>query len=119
MSTEYECYLRRKRAEHGAQFDPSELDQRFVPFYGTETRIMVEAWGELHYGRVGVTTGWKPVFLLMHNRRCSGSSHVLRAEHKILAVTSGHSGQYIYYSKATFLRACELRRKRRADRSGR
>lgn len=35
------------------------------------------ACGEVKTGTVGVTSGWKPVFLLMARRNCIGSSTVL------------------------------------------
>jgi hypothetical protein len=79
-------YLTRKRAEYGERFDPSELDPRFAPYLGTQTRIKVETCGTVKTGTVGVTTGWRPVFLLMHNRRCVGSSWTLTSSSRLLAI---------------------------------
>jgi hypothetical protein len=39
---------------------------------------------ETKRGTVGVTTGWKPCFLLMLTKRSIGSSHTLSARDSIL-----------------------------------
>lgn len=73
----YESFLARKRAEYGDKFDPSDLDPRFIDAFNTGRRIALNTWGERKTGTVGVTTGWKPVFLLMARRNCIGSSWTL------------------------------------------
>lgn len=81
----YETYIKRKQAEYGAKFDPSDLDSRFAPFLGSNKRIKVKAYGEVKAGTVGVTTGWKPVFLLMANSRSRGSSFTLGKDCEIVS----------------------------------
>ena len=63
------------------KFSDSDLAKQFVPYFESGQRIEVKfIWGdkiELKRGTVGVTTGWKPVFLLMKNSRSIGSSDIL------------------------------------------
>ena len=89
----YAEYLADKKRQHGDKFDPSELDQRFVPYFRTGQRIKVETCGLIITGTVGVTTGWRPVFLLIRTSRSVGSSWTLGSKDKILAVQ--HGGMYI------------------------
>lgn len=84
MTRNFSEYLARKRSEYGRKFDPSGLDPRFVPYYENEKRIEVDLGGEIKRGTVGVTTGWKPVFLLMLTRRSSGSIYMLGPTDKII-----------------------------------
>ena len=82
-------YLERKRAEFGDKFDPSELDERFIPAWRSGERIKVKMGDGYYFGTVGVTTGWRPVFLLMHSTRCMGSSFTLRNTSELVAVKRG------------------------------
>lgn len=93
---EKESYLRSKLLKHGDKFDSSKLAPQFWPFFRTGTRIRVNfgyrladgSWEELT-GTVGITTGWRPTFLLM--RRCTdrGSPWVLGVKDRIVAVKEG------------------------------
>jgi hypothetical protein len=96
----YRDFINRKRAEYGDKFDSSDLDARFIPFFESGQRIKVDIAGlspenELFYGHtiktgtVGVTTGWKPCFLLMHSSRSIGSPWTLGSAEKLLAVKRG------------------------------
>lgn len=83
----FQEYLARKRTEYGAKFDPSDLDPRFIPYYENGKRIWVDEFsiGEsAKSGTVGVTTGWKPTFLLISSSRAMGSSTLLTKKTKIL-----------------------------------
>ena len=63
--------------------DTSFLDKRFDHYHKTQARIEVEfSWGEKKRGRVGITTGWKPCYILMLTTRSLGSSWILN-EHVI------------------------------------
>ena len=74
----YREYLDRKHAEHGDRFDTSELSLQFVPYFENRQRIKIKnRWGEVLTGTVGVTTGWKPSFLLMRRKNQTGSSILL------------------------------------------
>lgn len=93
----YQEFLSRKRSEYGAQFDSSELDPRFVPYYENGKRIWVNDFGHVTSGTVGVTTGWRPVFLLISSSRAMGSSTTLTKKTKILGevgVYKPRRGQY-------------------------
>lgn len=86
MNTQdYDGYIERKKQEHGSKFDPSALSKKFIPFYESGQRIEVKTpWGKLERGYVGVTTGWKPSFLLVHRRNDRGSSTLLSDEYEIV-----------------------------------
>ena len=80
-------YLQRKQIEYGSSFDDSELSKQFVPYYENQKRIEVKmSWGEILRGRVGITTGWRPVFLLMLKVNSTGSSIILTDDDVILKV---------------------------------
>jgi hypothetical protein len=71
-------YLERKRREHGERFDQSDLSAQFVPFYESGKRIRVDfGHGDIKSGRVGVTTGWRPTFILLLTKRSRGSTWLL------------------------------------------
>jgi hypothetical protein len=89
--TRYDDYLTRKRREHGDRFDASALDPRFVPYFNNGQRIKVETLGEELTGTVGVTTGWRPCFLLMRTTRSMGSPYTLGPSDTILAVRHGRT----------------------------
>lgn len=76
--TRYEDFIERKKREYGSKFDSSDLDKRFVKYFDSGQRIKVTfSYGESESGTVGITTGWKPVFLLMKTSRSHGSSTFL------------------------------------------
>ena len=81
--------VNRKTAQYGNKFDPSGLDKRFITYYQTGQRIKVETCGMIMTGTVGVTTGWKPAWLLMRTSRSMGSPWILGKESKLLAVKQG------------------------------
>ncbi len=80
----FDDFIRRKKAEHGSKFDPSALAPEFIPFYNNGVRIRVQTMGMIKTGTVGVTTGWKPVFLLMQRRTSISSWITLSKKDKIL-----------------------------------
>jgi hypothetical protein len=71
-------------AQKDAQRDNSGLDNRFDEAYRTGERIeVVYQWGETtekKRGYVGITTGWKPVYILLNNTRSMGSSDILNSD---------------------------------------
>lgn len=84
-------FLARGKAKWGLKFDASELDKRFIPYYENGQRIEV-TWldGFEDYGgygarangkkarfTVGVSTGWKPVFLQVYSSRSFGGQAIL------------------------------------------
>jgi hypothetical protein len=87
--------VNRRTAQYGDKFDVSDLDKRFIAFYQNGQRIKVETCGMVMTGTVGVTTGWKPAFLLMRTSRSMGSSWILGTESKLLSVQASYKGKYI------------------------
>lgn len=88
--TKYEQYLQRNMMEYGLRFDATALDERFIVYFNTGQRIKVDALGIIATGTIGVTTGWKPCFLLMRTSRSSRSIYALSAADTIVAVKHGH-----------------------------
>ncbi len=82
----YEDYVARKQREHGDRFDSSDLAEKFIPYYENQNRIEVDFGYEIKRGRIGVTTGCKPAFLLMLTTRSLGSSHLLNESCEVLKV---------------------------------
>ena len=81
----YKDYLARKQRLYGDKFDPTNLPEKFVRFYENQARIEVKfAYGDIRRGRIGITTGWKPAFLLMATVRSTGSSDLLAADTEVL-----------------------------------
>ena len=87
--------VNRRTAQYGDKFDVSDLDKRFIAYYQNGQRIKVETCGMVMTGTVGVTTGWKPAFLLMRTSRSIGSSWILGTESKLLSVQASYKGKYI------------------------
>lgn len=68
--TRYEVFIGAKRRMYVDRFDESGLAPQFIEHYNTGYRIEVTTTypnGETYVrrGRVGVTTGWRPAFLLL------------------------------------------------------
>ena len=95
MERSYYELLSRKRFQYGERFSEADLNKRFVPFFESGERIRIDDFGTEITGTVGVTTGWKPAFLLIRRRNDAGSEIVLGPKTKILAVQRG--GRYVRY----------------------
>jgi hypothetical protein len=79
-------FLQRKTAQYGNRFDPSEL-------FATDATIFdaYESGARMNFnysptglpedfpakGYVGITTGWKPAFIRIRDRRSHGGSDIL------------------------------------------
>lgn len=81
MMKNYGEFLRRQQSEHGAKFDSSDLNADFILAYESGKRVEVlfrtSNAGKVYEakrGTIGVTTGWKPCFLLMLRSNSSGST---------------------------------------------
>jgi hypothetical protein len=85
----FQEYVGRKTVEHGPRFDKSDLDPRFVRHFETGDRVKVRTCGMVMTGTVGVTTGWRPAFLLTRTRRSIGSPWTLGPRDEILGVRQG------------------------------
>lgn len=81
----YQDYLERKQRTYGSKFDTSDLAPQFAPYLHSGQRIEVEfAGGEVQRGTVGVTTGWRPRFLLVLRRNALGSIYTLGVNDKVI-----------------------------------
>lgn len=89
----YAQWLERQARKHGAQWDPSSLAPQFIPYLHSDQRIKVDGPYGVRFGTVGVTTGWRPVFLLMHRSSAHGSSDVLGQADQVVAEQRG--GRYV------------------------
>lgn len=87
----YQDFIARKTQEFGDKFDASDLDPRFIEFFNSGQRIKVRSFGEVVTGTVGVTTGWKPAFLLMRRSNSVGSTWLLGPHDEILARQVGRT----------------------------
>jgi hypothetical protein len=84
----------RKRREWGERFDSCELravDVRIVQAYGSHARIRVAGPAGTRTGTVGITTGWKPAFILMHRSSDIGSGDALSMRDVVTHVQHGHA----------------------------
>jgi hypothetical protein len=79
-------YLARQKRRWGKKFDPSELNKEFIPYFENQQRIEVDFGYETKRGRIGVTTGWCPCFLLMLTKRSIGSCYIIDKNDKVLRV---------------------------------
>lgn len=78
-----------RQREYGDKFDPSDLALNFARYYESNERIEVDfGQGEIKRGRVGITTGWKPVFILVLRVTDSGSSWIINKKAKVLRVVA-------------------------------
>lgn len=90
-TTAFEQYCKNKKAQYGTLFSTKNLAQQFIPYLHTNTRLKIQdETGQTYFGTVGISTGWVPVFLLMHSTRSIGSSFILQPHHKITAIKTGH-----------------------------
>ena len=99
--TNYDEMVADKKAQYEGKFDPSDLDPRFVQYFNSGERIRVETTDgdavDVRTGTVGVTTGWRPAFLLIHRSDALGSINLLlpRDNHRVTAVKRGKSYEAI------------------------
>ena len=83
----FDEYKRRKTKEYGDKFDTSDLNPSFIPYFRTGQRVEVEFdYGKVVRGFIGVTTGWKPVFLLLRTRRSISSFYTISQGDKVVRV---------------------------------
>jgi hypothetical protein len=80
----YKEFIDKKKAEYGDKFDESDLNPAFIRFYESQDRITVDFGYEKKHGRIGVTTGWKPCFLLILTKRSLGSSYTIGEKDKVV-----------------------------------
>lgn len=89
----FASFMARKRQQYGDRFQPGDLTPHLIPYFESQERIEVcrtYANGETYTrrGTVGVTTGWKPAFILMSRRSARGSSDVLSSLDVVLGIVN-------------------------------
>jgi hypothetical protein len=82
----YQQWLTRKQREHGSKWDPSDLAPQFIQYFHSDVRIKVDGPMGVRTGTIGVTTGWRPVFLLMHRSSAHGSTDTLGRQDRIIEI---------------------------------
>lgn len=83
----YNDFIARKTREYGEKFSADDLNPAFINAFnnGDRFRVLVDfGYDAPIWGYVGVTTGWRPCFLLMRRRGQHGSSETINANCKIL-----------------------------------
>lgn len=79
----------RGEVKYGKMFDPTDLAPRFLRYFESGERIRVKLnsfGGIIKTGTVGVSTGHKPVFLLMYRKTDYGSPYTLSPKDEILNI---------------------------------
>jgi hypothetical protein len=90
MVSKFEALISEKIRKYGNDFNASDLNPSFIPYYENQQRITVSFCNkqgkeyERKRGRIGITTGWKPCFLLMLTTRSLGSSWTIGKRDKII-----------------------------------
>lgn len=91
--SEYIAYLKRQSKKYGDKFDPSNLAPQFAPYLHSWNRVTVDMWDKVRKGYVGVTTGYRPVFLLVKSLKSTGSSDILSFNDRVLEVFPKRRGR--------------------------
>lgn len=90
MRRTYKNMVDSRVKEYGPKFSDSELKQEFIRWFECGARIEVEFeyQGTKRHARgtIGVTTGWRPVFLLMPRVDSVRSSETLTGDVKFIKV---------------------------------
>jgi hypothetical protein len=79
-------YVARGKQKHGDKFDTSDLNPEFIEYFENGARIEVENEYQVRRGTVGVTTGWRPCFLLMARCNCHSSSDTIGKTDRVTRV---------------------------------
>ena len=80
----YGDFVARAKQQHGVKFDDSSLNPAFISAFNSQERITVDFGYETKRGRIGVTSGWKPCFLLLPRVDSTGSSYTINQTDKII-----------------------------------
>lgn len=87
MKRNYKEYVDNKLKRYGIEFDTSDLNKEFIPYFESGKRITVKfSHGEIKRGTIGISSGWKPIFLLMLTKRSSGSSYIIGKQDQIARI---------------------------------
>lgn len=95
----YQEYIERKKAQYNGKFDASDLNPEFIPHFESKERITVQfSYGERRRGTIGITTGWKPIFLLMARKDSTGSSDTIGKDDKVIPDKKIEKKVYMVYT---------------------
>lgn len=84
--------LQRLAAMHGTKLDLSQIPAGLKRCaVTTDARVKLNT-GE--FGRIGITTGWQPVLILLRDSRSVGSSRVLGRSDYVTHIQNQH-GRYV------------------------
>ena len=87
MKRNYKEYVDNKMKRYGIEFDTSDLNENFIPYFESGERVTVKfSYGEIKRGTIGISSGWKPIFLLMLTKRSSGSSYTIGKQDQIARI---------------------------------
>lgn len=87
----YTDFIESKKMQYG-NFTDKELKQELIPYFESQQRIEIEFLDKdnniefTKRGRIGVTSGWQPCFLLMLTTRSMGSSWTLTGNLRVKRV---------------------------------
>ena len=91
----YADYCKIKKLEFGDKFNTANLNRNFVYWFDNQTRVKVlTSYGEVITGRIGVTTGCKPSFMVMSKSNSIDSSDLITLDDKVIAYQN-NSKKYI------------------------
>ena len=66
--------------------DYSDLNSEFTPYYNNGKRIEVDFGYEIKRGTVGITTGWKPSYILLLRKDSWYSPYLIGKDAKVLRI---------------------------------
>lgn len=83
---------------YGNEFDISDLDIKLRKYFRTDTLVKIEVEGKQICGKIDVSTGWKPSFVLVKSKPTKDSRIVwLNSSHtkyKIIGIKSPGQSRY-------------------------
>lgn len=89
----------RLRLQKHPNYTTCDLSEKFVPHYERNDRVRIKVqwgtnWTHTECGFVSLSTGWKPVFLLMRNHRARVRSTVLDDDYRIIGMKYDKEKRY-------------------------
>jgi hypothetical protein len=81
----FKDYVERKKKEYGDKFNQDDLNPDFIKAYESQQRIKVNFGYGVKTGKIGLTTGFRPSFLLILRSDSRGSIWVIDKTSKIIS----------------------------------
>lgn len=91
---DFKSLIRLKKNVHGSKFSTESINPSFIKYYNNQQRLEVSFCDcngkefEIKRGRIGITTGHVPCFLLLLTKRSISSSHTIGKNDKFVRVIS-------------------------------